>query len=116
MGQQTAFDMEFFHCNPRHHTLALIPLPLPKRLHHVMLQVPTLDAVGFALERAEAAKAPITSTLGRHTNDRMVSFYARTPAGFEVEFGFGALEVDDATWRVTRHDKPSSWGHKRPAQ
>jgi hypothetical protein len=45
----------------------------------------------------------------------MVSFYARTPAGFEVEFGTGALEVDEASWRVMRHDKPSSWGHKRPA-
>lgn len=114
MGPQASFVIEFFHCNPRHHTLALIPLPMPKRLHHFMLQVPTLDAVGFALERAEAAQTPITSTLGRHTNDRMVSFYARTPAGFEVEFGFGALEVDDATWRVTQHHKPSSWGHKRP--
>lgn len=114
MGPQTSFDMEFFHCNPRHHTLALIPLPMPKRLHHFMLQVPTLDTVGYALERAQTAQAPITATLGRHTNDQMVSFYTRTPAGFEVEFGFGAIEVDDATWRVTRHDKGSAWGHKRP--
>lgn len=114
-GPNASFDMEFFHCNPRHHTLALIPVPMPRRLHHFMLQVPTLDAVGFALERAEAAGAPITSSLGRHTNDHMVSFYARTPGGFEVEYGFGAIEVDDATWRVARHDKPSTWGHKRPA-
>jgi len=109
------FEMEFFHCNPRHHTLALVPVPTPKRLHHFMIQVPTLDAVGFALERATAAQAPITAGLGRHTNDQMVSFYSRTPAGFEVESGQGAIEVDDATWRVTRHDKPSTWGHKRPA-
>lgn len=115
MGRDLFVDMEFFHCNPRHHTLALIPMPMPKRLHHFMLQVASLDAVGFALERAQAAKSPITMTLGRHTNDRMVSFYTRAPAGFEVEFGFGAIEVDDATWRVTRHDRGSSWGHKRPA-
>ncbi|HLY79119.1 MAG TPA: VOC family protein [Caulobacteraceae bacterium] len=115
VGPQFSFDMEFFHCNPRHHTLALMPIPMPKRLHHFMIQVPTLDAVGFALERATAAAAPITASLGRHTNDQMVSFYSRTPAGFEVEFGQGAIEVDDATWRVGRHDKPSSWGHKRPA-
>jgi hypothetical protein len=25
------------------------------------------------------------------------------------------IEIDDATGRVGRHDKPSSWGHKRPA-
>ncbi len=114
-GRQFSFDMEFFHCNPRHHTLALMPVKSPRRLHHFMIQVPTLDAVGFALERATAAATPITASLGRHTNDRMVSFYSRTPAGFEVEFGHGAIEVDDATWRVGRHDKPSSWGHKRPA-
>jgi len=112
MGANASFELEFYHCNPRHHTLALLPIPGPKRLNHFMLQVPTLDAVGFALERAQAA-GTIAQTLGRHTNDRMVSFYARTPSGFNVEFGFGALEVDDATWRVTRHDKPSSWGHKR---
>jgi 2,3-dihydroxybiphenyl 1,2-dioxygenase len=116
ISREVSFDMEFFHCNPRHHTLALMPVPLPKRLHHFMVQVPTLDAVGFALERAEAQATPITATLGRHTNDHMVSFYARTPAGFEVEFGTGAIEVDDATWRVTRHVKPSSWGHKRPVR
>jgi hypothetical protein len=46
----------------------------------------------------------------------MVSFYLRTPSGFEVEFGHGARTVDDATWRVARHDAPSSWGHKRPAR
>jgi 2,3-dihydroxybiphenyl 1,2-dioxygenase len=112
---QFGFDMEFFHCNARHHTLALMPVPMAKRLHHFMVQVATLDAVGFALERATAAGAPITASLGRHTNDQMVSFYSRTPAGFEVEFGQGAIEVDEATWRVSRHDKPSSWGHKRPA-
>lgn len=116
-GPDVAFDMEFYHCNPRHHTLALIPAPAPKRMHHFMLQARTLDDVGFALERAEAAQTPLTATLGRHTNDHMVSFYLRTPSGFEVEFGHGARTVDDATWRIARHDAPSSWGHKRgPAQ
>jgi biphenyl-2,3-diol 1,2-dioxygenase len=111
-GPDVAFDMEFFHCNPRHHTIALVPMPAPKRMHHFMLQANSIDDVGFALERAEAAEVPITSTLGRHTNDHMVSFYARTPSGFDVEFGYGARTVDDATWRIARHDKPSSWGHK----
>jgi 2,3-dihydroxybiphenyl 1,2-dioxygenase len=115
IGPEMTLDMEFYHCNPRHHTLALIPAPAPKRLHHFMLQVSTLDEVGFAQARAEAAGVPITATLGRHTNDHMVSFYARTPSGFEVEYGYGARSVDKATWRVVRHDAPSSWGHKRAA-
>ncbi len=44
--------------------------------------------------------------------DRMVSFYAGTPSGFEVEYGFAAITVDEAVWRVSRHDKTSIWGHK----
>ena len=35
-------------------------------------------------------------TLGRHPNDRMFSFYAKTPSGFQFEFGWGGREVDDA--------------------
>ncbi len=110
-----AIDLEFFHCNPRHHTLALVPLPFPtpKRMHHFMIQARTLDEVGFALDRIERVKAPLVQTLGRHTNDQMVSFYARTPSGFEVEYGWGAVEVDASAWRVARHDRMSSWGHKR---
>ncbi|MBN9634385.1 MAG: VOC family protein, partial [Actinobacteria bacterium] len=47
--------LEFYHCNARHHTLALIPAPMPKRMHHFMLQANTLDEVGFALDRAAKA-------------------------------------------------------------
>ncbi len=108
-----SFELEFFHCNPRHHTLALAPVPAPKRLHHFMLQAASFDDVGFALERLEATNTPLTSSLGRHTNDHMVSFYCRTPSGFEVEFGHGARVVDDTIWRVARHDAPSIWGHHR---
>ena len=108
-------DLEFYHCNRRHHTLALAPTPMkaPKRLHHFMLQTNTLDEVGFALDRASQAGVRIAQSLGRHTNDQMVSFYAETPSGFEVEYGYGALEVDVGAWRVARHDKMSTWGHKR---
>ena len=113
-GPGSGIDLEFFHCNPRHHTLALMPVAAPKRLHHFMLQTDTLDMVGFALDRAGKARAPITQTLGRHTNDHMVSFYAATPAGFQVEYGWGAREVD-ASWRVVRHQKTSIWGHRQGA-
>ena len=110
--EEFGMDLEFYHCNPRHHTLALVPLPVPRRLNHFMLQVECLDDVGFALDRVAAAKIPLMNTLGKHTNDHMVSFYAQTPSGFEVEFGWGARDIDES-WRVVRHDKTSIWGHKR---
>jgi len=112
VGPDRAIDLEFFHCNSRHHSLAVAPLAVPKKLLHFMVQVETIDEVGLALERVIAAGHPVSRTLGRHTNDQMVSFYARTPSGFEVEYGYGAITVDDATWRVARHDSISVWGHK----
>src|SRR5439155_77600 len=39
--------MAFFHCNPRHHSLAFMAMPsTAKRLRHFMLQVKALDDVG----------------------------------------------------------------------
>jgi biphenyl-2,3-diol 1,2-dioxygenase len=112
IGPERTIDLEFYHCNPRHHTLAVAPLALPKRLLHFMVQAETIDDVGLALERVQAGGHPVARTLGRHTNDQMVSFYARTPSEFEVEYGYGAISVDDANWRVARHDSISVWGHK----
>lgn len=106
-------ELEFYHCNARHHTLALVPARRPRRIFHFMLQVGGVDDVGFALDRVQAAGAKVTSSLGRHTNDHMFSFYAATPGGIEVEFGCGARSVDDATWCEALHHKPSMWGHKR---
>ena len=55
-------------------------------------------------------------TLGTHTNDRMTSFYVRTPSGFEIEYGCGGVIVDDASWVVQSYDAQSVWGHKPPEQ
>lgn len=112
-GSQGHIDVEFYHCNPRHHTLALAPTPVTPdtRLHHFMLQAGDLDDVGRALDRA-AREGAVQQGLGRHTNDHMVSFYARTPSPFGAEFGWGGLEIDDDVWRVARHDRISDWGHK----
>jgi len=100
----------FLHCNGRHHTIALAAFPLPRRIHHFMIEANSLDDVGLAYDRI-ADDDMITSTLGRHSNDHMVSFYAFTPSGFDVEFGWGARTVD-ASWTVVRHDNISVWGHK----
>ena len=109
-------ELTFLHCNPRHHTVALAPVPnAPKRLNHVMLQVTSLDDVGATLDIVRDRGLPLSTGLGRHTNDHMVSFYAKTPSGFDVEFGYGARTVDDATWTVARYDSGSSWGHRREA-
>ncbi|MDR3507447.1 MAG: VOC family protein [Caulobacteraceae bacterium] len=115
MGPSFHIDLEFYFCNPRHHTLAVAPLPMlpPKRMHHLMVQVETLDQVGFALDRVGPTNTTLTQTIGRHSNDKMVSFYVATPSGFELEYGYDAIEVDAPTWSMARHDRISSWGHHR---
>ncbi len=112
-GGSMKFTMAFLHCNPRHHTIALIPIPAPKRLHHFMLQLRAIDDVGATMYLVQDKGIEITSSLGRHTNDHMLSFYMRTPSGFEIEYGWGARVVDDATWHVQKHHSPSIWGHRR---
>jgi len=101
------------HCNPRHHTIAFAQMPgMSKRLHHFMLQLQSLNDVGTTYDLCQAQDVPIVMKLGKHTNDHMVSFYLRTPSGFNVEYGWGAREVDDATWQVQVHTAGSIWGHQ----
>jgi 2,3-dihydroxybiphenyl 1,2-dioxygenase len=104
----------FTHCNARHHSMAWAHFPTaPPGVQHLMLEVADLDTVGRAWDRVQAGAAPITSTLGRHTNDEMLSFYAKSPSGFAVEYGFGGLLVDDSTWMPSRYNATSYWGHQR---
>ncbi len=102
----------FLHVNPRHHSLAFAELPLRKRLHHVMLEVGSIDDVGLAFDRCQELGIPLQRTIGRHQNDRMVSFYGYTPSGFCFEIGWGGREVDDRNWEVRVYPGASDWGHR----
>jgi extradiol dioxygenase len=109
--------IRFLHCAgnaARHHTLAIAHVPGMVGIHHLMLEVKSLDDVGTALDVVNERKIPLAMTLGRHTNDFMTSFYVRTPSGFEIEYGTGGRLVDDRTWEVAVFDGPSIWGHKGP--
>jgi 2,3-dihydroxybiphenyl 1,2-dioxygenase len=114
-----ALEVRFYHCNRRHHTIALAraPFDLPQRLHHVMFELNDRDDVGAAFDRLWASDLGIPNGLGRHDNDGMFSFYLQTPAGFQVEVGHGARSVDDDWAENHRYDRISAWGHQplRPA-
>jgi catechol 2,3-dioxygenase-like lactoylglutathione lyase family enzyme len=81
-------------------------------IFHFMLEARSLDDVGYALDRVAAAGVEVTATLGKHANDHMTSFYVRSPSGFDVEFGMGGIEVDDATWTTGEITRTSFWGYK----
>ena len=103
--------LRFFGCNPRHHSLAFLPMPTPSGIVHLMVEVENSDDVGLCLDRAMRKKVPMSATLGRHVNDKMLSFYMKTPGGFDVEFGCEGLNVDDHDWIARESTAVSLWGH-----
>jgi len=107
------FRAYFFHVNARHHSLALIETGR-NGMHHLMVELFSLDDVGQSYDVALSRKDCVGVTLGRHTNDFMTSFYCKTPSSFMVECGWGGREIDPATWQpVEMQDGPSLWGHER---
>ena len=105
--------VRFLGINERHHSLALCPAPHggAPGLVHVMVEVDGLDAVGQALDRVLKDGYSVSSTLGRHTNDKMVSFYVRAPGGWDVEFGTDGVRVDETYYTAEEITADSYWGH-----
>lgn len=78
--------IHFMHCNNgRHHSLAIFECPVPSGCVHMMVEVAGLEDVGRALDRMHANGVKLSATLGQHTNDQMISFYMKTPSGFDLE-------------------------------
>lgn len=103
--------LRFFGCNPRHHSLAFLPMPTPSGIVHLMMEVGGSDDVGLCLDRALRRKVPMSATLGRHVNDKMLSFYMKTPGGFDIEFGCEGMQVEDHGWIARESTAVSLWGH-----
>jgi 2,3-dihydroxybiphenyl 1,2-dioxygenase len=107
------FKAYFFHVNPRHHSLALIETGR-NDIHHFMIELYSLDDVGQGFDIAQNLQVPLGTTIGRHTNDFMTSFYSRTPSGFMVEYGWGGRCIDPAAWQAGELAHGGSlWGHER---
>jgi 2,3-dihydroxybiphenyl 1,2-dioxygenase len=107
------FKAYFFHVNPRHHSLALLETGT-NGIHHLMVELFSLDDVGQAYDIALMQPESIGSTFGRHTNDHVTSFYSWSPSGFMVEYGWGGRLVDPDNWAPEEYTVgPSLWGHDR---
>ncbi|MGV0879769.1 VOC family protein [Martelella sp. FLE1502] len=107
------YPLYFFHVNGRHHSFAMVGSGR-KGIHHFMVELLSLDDVGQGYDIAQQRDEGIAYTLGRHSNDHMMSFYTNTPSKFFVEYGWGAQVVDPETWKpFETHEGPSTWGHER---
>lgn len=104
----------FMHAdNGRHHSIALGEGPVPPSgAVHIMLEYPNLTEVGKAHDRMKARGFAESASLGRHVNDETIGFYVATPGGFDLEIGCDSLVIDPKSWKTTRHEAISVWGHE----
>ena len=102
--------LRFFGCNPRHHSLALPADPARPASSTSWSRWQQLTTWGCAWTAPSAASHDVRDA-GRHVNDLMLSFYMKTPGGFDVEFGCEGREVDDRSWIARESTAVSLWGH-----
>jgi 3,4-dihydroxy-9,10-secoandrosta-1,3,5(10)-triene-9,17-dione 4,5-dioxygenase len=95
----------------RHHSLALAEMPHPAGCVHMMVEVSDKADVDAAEARRAKHGVKLMATLGQHENDKMTSFYMMTPGNFALEYGWGGIDVDPATWQATETKQVSIWGH-----
>lgn len=106
--------LHFMHVNnPRHHSLAIYQDPNPPESNcvHLMFEVKDIDEVGYFIDRCKQHEVPVVSSLGRHTNDLMMSVYVASPGGFAIEFGCDGVQLDWENYKPTESAVPSLWGH-----
>ena len=109
----TPYPMYFFHVNGRHHSFAMVGTG-KIGFHHFMIEFLHLDDVGQGFDLAQLEENRIAYTLGRHTNDYMISYYVNSPSGFFVENGWGGRVIVPEQWQTHEtFDGPSFWGHER---
>ncbi len=120
-GKRVALDVTFLRVNERHHSVAIAATRgpridmFPTRVQHFNIEVATLDDLTATFERCRALGYKMSRNIGRHPNDKELSFYLPTPSGFEMEIGWDALVVDEAWWESDRvYDRMSNWGHDIP--
>ena len=103
----------FLRCNATHHSIALARAETPS-IHHLEIEHGCIDDVGRAYDRAQANGVPISISLGRHMNDKAISFYIRNPSGFHLEIGCGGIEVGE-DWVPHDFGRSDVWEHRHAA-
>lgn len=107
-------DAVFMHCNPRHHTLALMAEAEGRpagAFQHLMLESTSPDDVGYGYDIVRDLGIPVAIEPGKHSNDHMQSFYLKSPSGFWIEYGHGGREIGP-DWEIKNYDAPMLWGHR----
>jgi 2,3-dihydroxyethylbenzene 1,2-dioxygenase len=103
--------LAFMSCNSRQHSLAFGNLNRGRRMSHVMMEFARLEDVGLTRDVVKAHQVEIMMDIGQHHNDRAVSFYVKTPSGWNWEIGWGVCPPSGQA----EFGKGEIWGHDVPA-
>ncbi|QII03674.1 extradiol ring-cleavage dioxygenase (plasmid) [Rhodococcoides fascians A21d2] len=117
-----SLKIRFLRVNERHHSIAVAGIrglkinPIRTRVQHLNIQVAQLDDMIASFERVKQLGFGMALSVGQHTNDRELSYYAVTPSGFEWEVGWNPFTIDENTWEPSTHKGISIWGHSVAGQ
>lgn len=99
--------------NYRSHAIGYSVSPGTYGLQHLGIEVKELDDVGIAYDLVQERGIQLMATLGRHSQDPVVSFYSYTPSGFPVEYIWDGVEdTEHEPFVEARPQRVSVWGHK----
>jgi 2,3-dihydroxybiphenyl 1,2-dioxygenase len=98
----------FMHCNDREHSVAFGVGPANRHILHLMIEVDNIDDVGLAYDLVKRHKIPLLLALGRNSNDDVISFYAQTPSGWLIEYGYGGSPSKHESEYIVGE----VWGHE----
>jgi hypothetical protein len=79
-----------------------------------MFETNSLDDVGMTYDLCRERNIAATS-LGRHPNDRALSFYFRNPSQWLFEYGWRLRTVEPRSWAAGQYviSPGNAWGHSR---
>lgn len=111
-------DITFLRLNERHHSVAIATTrevsldPIRTKVQHMNVQATTLEDLAASFKRCKELGFVMAHEIGQHPNDKELSFYVVTPSGFEIEYGWNPIVVDEDKWQSTKYYGISLWGHK----
>jgi 2,3-dihydroxybiphenyl 1,2-dioxygenase len=104
------FNAYFFHANP----VMIVAFIGPEQCPHHRWSSCFASTMSECYDLALGQEGRSGTTLGRHINDEVTSFYSNSPSGFMVEYGWGGRVIDVDNWQPEEVTfGPSMWGHDR---
>lgn len=100
--------LTFMKVNDRQHSIAFGLPASDKKLNHLMIEYQDMDDLGLAHDQIRARQIPVALTLGKHANDKALTFYSATPSGWLMELGWGGAPASVQQ----EHHRRDIFGHE----